>query len=248
MRAGLPLAPGVARQVVLSEPERTWQTLPIEQAEKVETFLVETGDLSSFIRQRSTRKSEKRTHMMKLAEASQLEAVRGQQTGFELVSVHPLAQSWIAPKLCPISCLQPTSSAPTPNLKPETRERERGTHATTCHSLLVIAVTPVPLVLCPPLLCAFTLHSCPSHATPTSLPLEQFVKRCHKPAPSAPPFAPRQAEKVLKRVLRLIPGAPPSSHPTFQGFAASTCEVEVGQEPDWTLSSTMPRETLNEAA
>ena len=39
--------------------------------------------------------------------------------------------------------------------------------AMTCHSLRVMAVTPVPLVVCPPLVDALTLQSCPSHATPT---------------------------------------------------------------------------------
>lgn len=101
---GLVAAPGVARQVVLSEPDRTWQTLPIEHAENVETFLVETGDLRGASANVSPM-DERGTHMMKLAEESQVDAERGQQTGFELVSVHPVAQSWIAPKLWPISCL-----------------------------------------------------------------------------------------------------------------------------------------------
>lgn len=81
--------------------------LPIEQGEKLETFLIDTGD------------------MIKLACESQVEEVRGQQTGFDPDKLHPEAQSWIAPKLCPISC------------------------ATTAHSFLETAVTPVPLVLCP---------------------------------------------------------------------------------------------------
>lgn len=41
------------------------------------------------------------THMMKLAEASQELVVRGQQTGFEFSRVHPVVQSWIAPKEWP---------------------------------------------------------------------------------------------------------------------------------------------------
>lgn len=47
-----------------------------------------------------------------------------------------------------------------------------------------IPVTPVPLVLWPALSVEVTLHSCDSHATPTSEPVEQFVTRCHNPAPS----------------------------------------------------------------
>lgn len=45
MIGGLPLTPGVARHVVLSELERAVQILPIEQGEKLETFFSETGDL-----------------------------------------------------------------------------------------------------------------------------------------------------------------------------------------------------------
>lgn len=45
MTGGLPLAPGVARQVVLSEFERAVQMLPMEHGEKLETFFSETGDL-----------------------------------------------------------------------------------------------------------------------------------------------------------------------------------------------------------
>lgn len=45
MMGGLPLAPGVARQVVLSEFERVVQMLPMEHGEKLVTFFSETGDL-----------------------------------------------------------------------------------------------------------------------------------------------------------------------------------------------------------
>jgi hypothetical protein len=47
--------------------------------------------------------------MIKLACESQVEEVSGQQTGLDPESVHPVAQSWIAPKLCPISWLYPAS-------------------------------------------------------------------------------------------------------------------------------------------
>ena len=43
------------------------------------------------------------TAALTFADASHEEVVRGQQTGFELTRLHPSAQSWIAPKLCPIS-------------------------------------------------------------------------------------------------------------------------------------------------
>jgi hypothetical protein len=143
------------------------QMFPIEHGEKVVVFCSETGD------------------MMYAALASHVERLRGQQLW---LSEHPVLQSWtvnaphisltlhrslyeivnlLAPKLCPISC------------------------AMTCHSLLVEEVTPVPLVISPSLdVLVETLQSVPSHATPTSLPLLQLVKRCHSPAPSLPPLLP----------------------------------------------------------
>jgi hypothetical protein len=45
MMLGLPEAPGVARQVVLSELERVVQMLPTEHGEKDETFCSDTGDM-----------------------------------------------------------------------------------------------------------------------------------------------------------------------------------------------------------
>jgi hypothetical protein len=87
--------------VVLSEFEIVLQTLPIEHCEKLVIFFDDIGDL--FTNQASSAtihgargRRRARTHMMKSAFASQVAVVRGQQTGFELARVHPVAQSWIA--------------------------------------------------------------------------------------------------------------------------------------------------------
>lgn len=103
-------------------------------------------------------------------------------------------------------------------------------------------MTAVPEVTCPsdPTI-ACVSHNWPNHATPTSLPVEQFVKRCHSPAPSAAPLFPLQSEKMDSRSLRSTPGPPPSSQPTFHLLFGSTAEVVVGHAPDWTLTSTIPR-------
>ena len=45
MRGGFEAAPGVAKQLELSDEERLEQMFPIEQGEKVETFFCDTGDL-----------------------------------------------------------------------------------------------------------------------------------------------------------------------------------------------------------
>ena len=45
MMGGLPEAPGVARQVVLSELERPEHTFPMEHGEKLLTLFSDTGDL-----------------------------------------------------------------------------------------------------------------------------------------------------------------------------------------------------------
>lgn len=73
----------------------------------------------------------------------------------------------------------------------------------TCHSLLVLLVTPVPEVISPSLLVLVdTLHKVPSHATPTSEPSLQSVKRCHSPAPSEPPLLPLHCEKADRRAFK----------------------------------------------
>lgn len=72
----------------------------------------------------------------------------------------------------------------------------------TCHSLLVLLVTPVPLVISPSLdVEVDTLHKVPNQATPTSEPSLQSVNKCHRPAPSDPPLLPLHCEKAESRLL-----------------------------------------------
>ncbi len=110
-----------------------------------------------------------------------------------------------------------------------------------------MAVTAVPEVICPsePVIASVS-HNWPSHATPTSLPVEQLVNRCQRPAPSAAPLLPLQSEKIERRSLRSTPGPPPSSQPTFHLLSGSTAAAAVGHEPDCTLTSTIPSETLKD--
>lgn len=140
----------------------------------------------------------------------------GQQACCKL---HPSVQSWIAPKLCPTSC------------------------AMTCHSLSVMLVTPVPLVTSPLLLVLlWTRQSVPSHATPTSREVAQFVRRCHRPAASPPPLAERHCEKADNRSFK---SSPPlvalAGHATFHG---SSLLLPLGHVRSATLSSTTPSEML----
>ena len=70
------------------------------------------------------------------------------------------------------------------------------------------------------------------------------VRRCHRPAPSAPPLSPRHCEKMLRRVLRstpmLLPLLPDAWHGRFHGYDWSIWADEDGQVEFMTASSTMP--------
>jgi hypothetical protein len=118
----------------------------------------------------------------------------------------------MAPKLCPVSW------------------------ATTCHSVRPAVETAAPDTVALPLCDAVVWQRTPSHAMPTSLPVGQFERRCHRPAPSSPSVA-RHFEKTERRsssVSALLQG-------TFHGLAGSTVLGHVGS---WTSSLMMPSETL----
>lgn len=80
-------------------------------------------------------------------------------------------------------------------------------------------------------------HNVPSQATPISVPVGHPVMRCHSPAPSPAPFAPRHAENNERRSSKVV-----SPQATFQAVAGSGV---AGHSGSCILSSTMPIEILN---
>lgn len=139
---------------MLSVDCKTEQTLPIVHWEKVVTLRIETGDLCAIRKRQSTEESKASAHdevALRVAAAFRERAAALAKVARRDAIVNGACAS-VSPRALskPVEAAHRSCDRSVQSQQGKKAQKETGRHtscAMTCHSLLVVAVTPVPLVV-----------------------------------------------------------------------------------------------------